>query len=200
MSENIPSVTQESAAPPRRSVPLWVQGLVWGLLLVLLAVVALGLRRRQEGHIQIGETLPEGLVLTTFEGYEYQGQGQVAFDDLRGKVILINFWASWCNPCRDEAAELENTWRYYQASGADVVFVGVDYVDVEPDARAYLQEFDITYPNGPDLGTRISQAFRIQGVPETYVFDRQGVLRYIKIGPFASEAEIRQVVDDLLGE
>jgi cytochrome c biogenesis protein CcmG/thiol:disulfide interchange protein DsbE len=81
-----------------------------------------------------------------------------------------------------------------------VVFLGVDYVDTEPEARAYLDQFQITYPNGPDLGTRISQQFRMQGVPETYFIDPQGVLRYVEIGPFASTAAIEQRIEQYLAE
>ena len=58
----------------------------------------------------------------------------------------------------------------------------MDYVDTEPEARAYLEKFDISYPNGPDLGTKVSQLFRIKGVPETYFIDQTGVLRYVQVG------------------
>ncbi len=114
--------------------------------------------------------------------------------DLTGKVILVNFWASWCNPCEEEAAELEQAWRLYRDSG-DVVFLGVDYVDTEAEAKAYLAKFDITYPNGPDLRTQISQLFRIRGVPETYIINREGKLVFVKIGPFASLGEIQQAIE-----
>ncbi len=181
---------------PRRSVPLWAQVLIWGGLLGLLAILAVGLIRAQEGTVQPGDKIPD-FTLQLFEGYEYEGRSEVSLSELRGKVVVINFWASWCKPCEQEAAELEATWRYYR-DGGEVVFLGVDYVDTEPEARQYLKRFDITYPNGPDLGTRISQLFRIKGVPETYFIDRQGVLQYVQIGPFQSEAEIRAIIDPLL--
>jgi cytochrome c biogenesis protein CcmG/thiol:disulfide interchange protein DsbE len=79
-----------------------------------------------------------------------------------------------------------------------VVFLGADYVDTEPEARVYLQKFGITYANGPDMGTRISQMFRIRGVPETYFIDKEGVLQYVKIGPFPSVDEISAQIDKLL--
>jgi len=112
---------------------------------------------------------------------------------------VINFWASWCKPCEQEAAELEKAWRIYQDSG-EVTFLGVDYVDTEPEAQAYLDEFEISYPNGPDLGTRISQAFRIHGVPETYIIDKDGILAHAQIGPFQSLDEIIAAIDPLLDQ
>ena len=117
----------------------------------------------------------------------------------KGKVVLYDFWASWCVTCKDEAAELEEAWRHYQPDG-EVVFIGVDYVDTEPEARGYLETYDITYPNGPDMGTKISQAFRIQGVPETYFLDKDGVVKHVQLGPFSSTQQIYAIVESLLAE
>jgi cytochrome c biogenesis protein CcmG/thiol:disulfide interchange protein DsbE len=110
---------------------------------------------------------------------------------------VINFWASWCQPCASEAADLQRAWEKYRA-GNKVIFLGVDYVDTKPEATSYLTQYNITYPNGPDLGTRISQTFHIQGVPETYIIDRNGKLAFKEIGPFASEDAITSIVDSLL--
>jgi cytochrome c biogenesis protein CcmG/thiol:disulfide interchange protein DsbE len=175
---------------PSPSRPRWGRILVWVGLMVLLVILALGLQRTQQGPISIGDRVPN-FTLTTFEGE------QVELTDLEGKVVVLNFWASWCKPCEQEAADLENAWRQYQPSG-EVVFLGVDYVDTESEARAYLEKFGITYPNGPDLGTRISQAFRIKGVPETYFIDRNNTLQHVQIGPFSSLAQIQANIDTLL--
>jgi len=79
-----------------------------------------------------------------------------------------------------------------------VSFIGADYVDTEPEARAYLEKFGITYPNGPDLGTKVSQLFRIKGVPETYFLDQDGVLRHVQVGPFTSVDEIKAIIDPMI--
>ena len=185
-----------SEKAPRRAVPVWVQIIVWAGLLGLLTLVALGLRRSQQGSLRIGDKIPD-FTLSFFDGYQAQGQSQVQLSALQGKVVVINFWASWCIPCEQEAAALESSWQAYKPGG-QVVFVGADYVDTEPEARGYLKKYSISYPNGPDLGTHISQTFRITGVPETYVIDQTGKLAYAQIGPFASETDIRAVIDPLI--
>ena len=190
------NLTTESTAISRRGVPLWAQIVVWAFLVGLLVLMGIGVTRAQQGTVQPGEEIPD-FSLTLFSGYEYNGQSEVRISDLRGKVVFINFWASWCKPCEQEAAALEEAWKYYQPSGK-VVFLGVDYVDTEPEARIFLKKFGNTYPNGPDLGTAISQMFRIQGVPETFIIDTNGVLRYVKIGPFLNVNEIRAMIDPLL--
>ena len=190
------NLTTESTPRPRRGVPLWAQILIWTFLVIFLALMGIGVTRAQQGTVQPGYVVPD-FGLTLFTGYEYNGQSEVKISELRGKVLFLNFWASWCKPCEQEAPVLEEAWRYYQPDGR-VIFLGVDYVDTEPEARIFLKKFGNTYANGPDLGTKISQMFRIQGVPETYIIDTSGTLRYVKIGPFLSVDEIRGMVDPLL--
>lgn len=167
----------DRSPPPgreRQTRATWRVALVVGLV-ALLALLGWGMARAQEGPKGSG-TAPD-FTLETFDG------ARLTLSDLRGQVVVINFWASWCPPCREEADYLEATWRDYQDRG--VVFIGVDYGDTDEEALAYIEEFDITYPNGPDLGTRISQAYRIQGVPETFFVAKDGSLRGVKIGPLA---------------
>lgn len=167
----------------------WGSLLVWVGVIGILIVLGLGLTRSKQGPIGVGEDVPD-FVLTTFDG------DQIDIESLRGKVIVINFWASWCGPCELEAVELEQAYQSFKDQ--DVIFLGVDYVDTETEALAYLSKFNITYPNGPDLRTEISQAFRIRGVPETYIVGRQGVLVDVKIGPYTSLAEIEDAVRSAL--
>ncbi len=169
----------------------WRVILVWVFVLGLLGILGFGLIRTQEGPIGVGDPVPD-LTLTTFDGE------MISLRGLEGQVLVINFWASWCKPCEQEALELEQAFQMYKDQ--EVVFLGVDYVDTEPEALAYLEKFGISYPNGPDLGTRISQAFRIRGVPETYVAARDGRLVAVKIGPYQSLREITQQIDMALAE
>ncbi|MCL4561869.1 MAG: TlpA family protein disulfide reductase [Chloroflexi bacterium] len=188
MAELPTDATQPQKAA--RHLPPWVILLAFLGLLGFLTVIGLALRRAQQGPITIGQTVPP-INLTLFDG------SQVQTTDMAGKVILINFWASWCQPCAQEAAYLQQAWEYYQPGG-QVVFLGIDYVDTEPAATAYLKQFNITYPNGPDLATRISQEFRIRGVPETYIIDKSGKLAIAQIGPYTSLDEIKATLDPLL--
>ncbi|MEP7357995.1 MAG: TlpA disulfide reductase family protein [Anaerolineales bacterium] len=186
---NSPS-SQPIAPPPARRVRTW-QIVVFLVVAALLVLVALQMRRigpLAAAQVGAGEPAPV-FDLTGFDGQTY------SLTSYRGQVVVVNFWASWCVPCAQEAAELESTWRHYQ--GQPVVLIGVDWVDTETEARAYLARFDVTYPNGPDLGTRISQAYRIRGAPETFIVDKTGVLRALIIGP-TTQADLLAKIEPLL--
>jgi cytochrome c biogenesis protein CcmG/thiol:disulfide interchange protein DsbE len=192
-------MSQESgiAPAPKREVPIWVQILIWLGLLGLLALLAAGLLKARHPIMSVGSHVPD-FTLTLFNGYEFKDAAQLKRSDLLGKVIVVNFWASWCQPCAGEAPDVEAAWKAYEKTGK-VVFLGVDYVDTEPEARAYMTQFNISYPNGPDLGMKISEIFnRNLGVPETYIIDQQGLLHFIQIGPFQSAAEIQAILDPMI--
>ena len=177
----------QSAGPSRGSSAVIL--LAFAFVLALLGLLAWGLGKAQAGPVDNG--LAPDFSLTGFDGRK------VTLSELRGQVVIINFWASWCLPCREEAAYLEQTWRKYQDQG--VVFIGVDYVDTKKEALAYIQEFDITYINGPDLETAISDAYNIKGVPETFYVSKSGELRGVHIGPLKSP-ELDQKIEELLAE
>lgn len=177
--------TEESRPPRRRLITL----LVYGAIFSLLALLGWGLVRVNSGQVDSG--MAPDFTITSFEGET------LTLSALRGQVVIINFWASWCPPCREEAAYLEATWRKYRDQG--VIFIGIDYADAESKALAYIDEFDITYFNGPDIGTRISQDYRMDGVPETYFVAKNGELRGVHIGPLVPP-QLDNKIDELLAE
>lgn len=117
------------------------------------------------GITMVNRPAPD-FTLTTFKGTT------ISLEGLKGKPIVINFWASWCPPCRLEAPLLERTWRAYK--NRDVVFIGVDVQDREEDALNFIREFDITYPNGPDPTGEISIDYGVSGLPVTFFVSRKG--------------------------
>ncbi len=163
------------------------QMMAFVLVLAVIALFAIGIQIRSAKPVEKG--LAPQFTLPLFSG------GNFSLAEQRGKVVVVNFWASWCVPCREEAPILESTWQKYKDRG--VVFVGVDYVDMDKEAMAFLQEFKITYPNGPDIGTETARAYRIQGVPETYFVGKDGQLYGNHIGPIDAPtlaAEIEEVL------
>lgn len=189
MNEDITPTTDVAEAPQKKKSPIG-QIIIWVAVAALLGIVAIQLNKAQQGSVRVGEAAPN-FVLTTFEGENYDTEA------LTGKVLVINFWASWCNPCELEAEDLQTAWEMYEPTG-EVVFLGVDWTDTDKEAMEYMKRFGITYPTGPDYGTRISQAYRTTGVPETYIVDKQGNLAYVKLGPFVSLQEITAAIDPLL--
>ena len=186
----------ETNTEEKRGVSLGAQITIWVFLLGLLALVAFGLKRVQNPVAELNKEVPD-FKLVFYEGYEYNGTAEMNLSDLRGKVVMVNIWASWCKPCEQEAPELEQAWQFYK-DGGDVVLLGVDYVDTPKGANQYLAKFSITFPNAPDLESSISAILnRNMGVPETYFIDREGILRYIQIGPFASVDQIKSIVNGI---
>jgi cytochrome c biogenesis protein CcmG/thiol:disulfide interchange protein DsbE len=155
---------------------MWKRLLVaGGVILPLVALLAFGFARN-------AREIPSPLVGTPAPAFElalFDG-GAVRLEELRGKVVFLNFWASWCPPCREEARMLEAAWQAYR--DRDVIFVGANIQDQEPNARAFLEEFGISYPNGIDRGSRVAIDYGVWGLPETFIVDRTGRVTYKHVG------------------
>jgi len=190
VSEQVGEAGAAPQAKPARRRTLWL-ALALALILAFVGVLAFGLRPKTSVVLQ-GHPAPN-FELTAFNG-EFDGQ-HFSLKDMRGQVVVLNFWASWCVECEKEAALLEQAWRDYRDRG--VWFIGVDYLDIDTEGLAYLERFDITYPNGPDIGSRIFQDYQCTGVPETFFIDQNGIIRHVQIGPL-TEPELYGLLDRLL--
>jgi cytochrome c biogenesis protein CcmG/thiol:disulfide interchange protein DsbE len=130
--------------------------------------------------------------LTAFDGKP------VALDALKGQVVIVNFWASWCYPaCYEEAPSLERAWQTYKDRG--LVVVGVNFQDKEEPAKRFLTQFGHTFPNAPDPAGRVSVDYGVYGVPETYFIDKKGRLRFKQVGPVSDEL-LKSQIERLLAE
>ena len=96
--------------------------------------------------------------------------------DFRGKAIVLNFWASWCSPCKEEAPLLENAWRQMQAQKKNVVFLGIDFQEARGQALSFLQAYDITYPLVLDTSGAVSGKYYINSLPDTIFINSSGIV------------------------
>lgn len=124
----------------------------------------------------VGKPAPD-FTITTWNGTAAQ---QVRLADLKGKPVVVSFWASWCDPCREETPILQAAWQKYQGSG--VMFVGVAMHDKQSDGTAFLKQYGVTYPAGPDTTGQIIIDYGVTGPPETVFINRHGVVESKTIG------------------
>ena len=116
------------------------------------------------------------------------GKGDLGLESLRGKAVVLNFWASWCGPCKDETPLLQQGWKRWR--GKDVVFVGVDVKDFRGDAKDFLARYGVTYSNVYDGKGSTVGRYGVTGFPETYFVDADGKVRYRIAGPVEDAADL----------
>jgi cytochrome c biogenesis protein CcmG/thiol:disulfide interchange protein DsbE len=177
--------TAVQAAPGAR--PRWLR-----LALILVpALVFLGLLTaavfRNTPPPQVGDRAP------AFEAELLSGKGVLALEDLKGKPAVINFWASWCVPCRDEAPMLSEAEARY---GDEVTFVGIDIRDARSEAIEFAERYDLDYTHVRDEDLAIYDDFGLTGQPETFFLDERGVILEHVPGPLARET-LFQLLDSL---
>ena len=188
MTSHTPS---HSKTTPTMVSRLWAGAAILGVLLVLV-LVGIRLVQKDNNPVALGQA-PRDFTLTTFSG------DVIDTTELRGKVVLINFWASWCSTCDQEALLLQEAWQKYKPVESDeILFLGVAYMDTQPASLDFLSTYGVTFPNGQDLRGEISKVYQVKSVPETFILDQEGKLQYFKIGPFSSLSEITAAIDSVL--
>lgn len=123
-------------------------------------------------------------------------EGTLDLDALLGNVVVINFWASWCVPCRDEAPALQAAWNRYRDRG--VVILGVNVQDLVPEAQRFLKDVKATYPIVRDRDNTVYRAYGLTGVPETFFVDRQGRIVRKFPGVVTDQQQWFKAIDDTL--
>ena len=168
--------------PRKARRPLLLAGVVVAVLAVV-ALLATGLTRAGtiEASPLAGKPAPE----FHLQGMDGRPGSAVRLSDLRGQVVVVNLWASWCAECRVEQPDLDETWNRFRDAG--VVVVGVDFQDTAGDARAYLEETGTSYPTVVDADSSTALAYGLRGVPETFVVDQDGMIVDRVIGPVESD-------------
>ncbi len=178
---------------------LVAQGIAIGLVMLLFVLLVWALVT-EEGN-DLGERAARGELpeAPSFALERLDSEGQLELESLRGKAVVINFWASWCFPCREEAPYLEQVWRDRRAQG--VVVIGLDSKDFREDARRFAQEFDLTFPLVYDGPGDLSNEYGVPKFPETFVLDRQGRVVDAILGQVNTDedkARLRAAIDRAL--
>ncbi len=146
-----------------------------------------------DGRVEIGLPAP-AYATVSLDGDSVSLAGE------RGKVVLLNIWATWCHPCRTEIPELRQLHERYRAKGLELVGVSVDTDGTDDAIRGFMREFQMTFPIWRDPDERISSLFLTLGVPATFLIDKQGILVWRKTGPIApNDTSLRSAIERALG-
>lgn len=177
----MPQVKEREKEQPKRNIsPIILTVVALGFV----ALLVFGFLSPRQSRPKVGDPAP-GFSLTFFDGTEF------ALGELQGQVVVLNFWASWCSPCREEAPALQAVWQEVQND--QVTFLGITYHDAESASQQFIDTFGITYQNGVDVQGQISRAYGVTAVPETYVIDCSGNISWVQIGALDAETLSQQI-------
>ena len=107
----------------------------------------------------------------------------IRLSDFRGKVVFLNFWATWCKPCREEMPSMEILYKNFEKDGLVILAISIDRVTTKKDIPPFVKALNLTFPILIDSWGQTDKRYKLMGVPETYIIDRQGILREKVIGP-----------------
>ena len=192
------------AAHPRRYVA--ARAVAIALPLILVAAIAAVIVARRDNGVSPGDLgtvtfvaspVPQQRPAPAFRLPALSGTGSVSLAQYPRTIVVLNLWASWCGPCRQEAPDLESVWRFY--GSLNVQFLGVDEQDSRASAGAFVTEFGLTYPMAFDPSSALAASYGAIGLPSTYVIDASGTIRFRFLGR-VDPADLRGVLQQLLAE
>ncbi len=160
-------------------------------MLAVVGLLTFGLLSKGSSRIAVGEVAP------TTPLPRLEGGAKGSLTDYRGRWVLVNFWASWCIPCREEAPALEEFQRRH--GDGDFTVLGIDSRDLSGDGRAFMRRFGLSYPQLRDGDGALAHEFGTTGVPENYLIDPRGKVRLIVVGPVGDESLRAEVAPLLAG-
>ncbi len=176
LAENVP--VQESTLKKKREkriviiclVSMFNAGLVVFILIQLLTPASQAAKDPLVGH-----AAPDfSLVMLNSSNPE---KSKLSLANFKGRPIVLNFWASWCQPCKEELPLLENTWKQLHAQHKDIIILGIDFQESSKDATRFLQLYGITYLAGLDADGSIANKYNVTSLPQTFFIDRNGTIR-----------------------
>ncbi|MEM7333502.1 MAG: TlpA disulfide reductase family protein [Chloroflexota bacterium] len=152
-----------------------IKWIIGGSAVMFIFFLGLSLVQNSPNQDFVGQDVQD-FRFSFFNGYGWRSNPSATLSDFQGKVIVLNFWASWCPGCHHEAEILEKAYQKYASQ--EVVFIGVAWADTEHKSLEFLDRYSITYPNGPDLGLEMGERLHVSQLPETFVIDQNGEIAY----------------------
>lgn len=191
---------KDNKKPPFMTVQ---RAIMWAILIFVVGVAWTYISRKPvEPATQQAAPRPnpkEGFTAPDFT-LELLDGGEITLSELRGKPVVINFWTTWCGPCREEMPAIEKVYRSYKDLGLVVIGLNLTSQDTEEAVVAFVQEFGLTFPIALDRNASASYRYQLMGLPTTYFIDSQGVIQSVVVGGPMSEALIQSKVEALFQE
>ena len=172
MSEHVASEPVQASQPARSKLTITLVSIV--ILVVTFGIV--WLQSAKYEPLTVGKEAPD-FVLPNLN------EQSVRLSDYRGKVVFLNFWATWCKPCREEMPSMEVLYKNFDHDGLVVLAVSIDRVTTKKDIPPFVSSMNLTFPVLVDSWGQTDKRYKLMGVPETYIIDQQGILREKIIGP-----------------
>jgi thiol-disulfide isomerase/thioredoxin len=139
----------------------------------------------------------EGFLAPDFD-VDLLGGGEIALSELKGKAVIVNLWASWCPPCREEMPAMHRVYEANRGRGLEIMAVNMTWQDSEKAAADFVSQFALTFPIPLDRDGFIARKYLLRALPSTFFVDREGVIQKVIIGGPISEATIQTTVEELL--